>query len=346
LYVLLFEDAQTDDVADEVPFSPNLIPALIVSSFADVPPPRQQMIVRIRPTLAHLNLLAILKKSCSSHEDAEVQKSDAAMRIAVIVPAFNEEQILGITINSIPRSIAMGNEVNIIVIDDGSSDRTSDVAHANGADIIVQHKSNLGLARAFKSGLQAAIAIDAEIMVVFDADCQFSSSEISKVVLPIVDGTADVVIGSRFEDLATAKSVPISKRLGNQLVSLIVSLVTGKLFTDTQCGFRAISRRAAMELNVWGFFTYTQEMIIILYAKQFKIVQVPVSVKYYGNRESRIVKRLPLYALKAFALILIALLRVHRFRIAMVVLALFSFIASYGIGFSLFTQLYSIIPIG
>ncbi len=242
------------------------------------------------------------------------------MKIVVIIPALNEAKSIGDVIQKIPRKIHPENEVAVVVVDDGSRDDTSERARESGADLLVKHRINRGIANAFKSGVRTALEIDADIIVNIDADGQFDPHEIFKLVKPIADGEADVVLGTRFGSEEDARRVPIVKRMGNELVTMTVSLLSGQKFTDTQCGFRAISRRAAIEMNVTGLFTYTQEMILDLVKKGFRVKEVPISVRYFANRNSRVVSSLPKYAAKSLGIILFTILRVHRKSIAAVFL--------------------------
>ena len=238
------------------------------------------------------------------------------MRIVVIVPSYNESASVGQVVRAIPRFITDNNDVRVIVVDDGSTDETSSVAHSAGADLVFKHKKNRGIAAAFKSGVRLAIQMGADIIVNIDADGQFFPEEIPMIISPILAGEADVVLGSRFADSETIRKIPLSKRIGNQLVTLLVSLMAGTRFTDTQCGFRAFSGRAAKELDVSGLFTYTQEMILDLVAKGFRVKEVPIKVRYFASRSSRVVVSLPRYASKVIGLILITLFRIHKRNIA------------------------------
>ncbi len=242
------------------------------------------------------------------------------MKIVVIIPALNEAASIGKVIRRIPRKIHPTNEVVVVVVDDGSHDLTSEKAKESGANLIVRHQTNQGIANAFKSGVRAAQAIDADIIVNIDADGQFDPHEIPDLVQPIINNEADLVLGTRFSSEESARRIPLAKRIGNQLVTGAVSFFSGKHFSDTQCGFRAISRTAAKEMGVSGLFTYTQEMILALAKKGFRIKEVPIHVQYYAKRSSRVVSSLPKYAAKSMGIILFTIIRVHRKSIAVVFL--------------------------
>ena len=148
--------------------------------------------------------------------------------------------------------------MKVLVLDDGSMDGTVQAAKEAGADKILSHVHNLGLAITFRDALDGALEMGADIIVNIDADGQYDPQEISKLVQPVVDDEADIVLGSRFDGYI--EDMPASKKLGNRVATRFVSRAAGKHFSDAQTGFRAFSRDAAMRLNVMGDFTYTQRM--------------------------------------------------------------------------------------
>lgn len=245
---------------------------------------------------------------------------DTRMKIAVNIPAFNEEQQIGLVIKRIPRTMIEANEVLVLVVDDGSVDSTAENAKLAGADYILRHQSNLGVAHAFQSGIGRALDLDVDIIVNIDGDGQFDPEEIPNLIAPIIDDECDIALGSRFLDRNNLR-IPISKRLGNRIISLIVSTLTGHRIRDTQCGFRALSKRAAENLVVSGIFTYTQEMILDLSFRRFRLREVPISVRYFPERESRVVKSMSRYAFKALGVLLIALVRHFARRAAVFIIA-------------------------
>jgi glycosyltransferase involved in cell wall biosynthesis len=248
------------------------------------------------------------------------------MKIVVQIPALNEAASIAGVIKAIPRKIYTENEVLVLVVDDGSTDKTSEVAREVGADFVVRHPVNRGIAKAFKTGVKYGYKIGADIIVNIDADGQFDPEEIPRLIHPIVTNKADVVLGSRFSLDENARKVPMAKRIGNQLVTTTISIISGQRFTDTQCGFRAFSRRAAEELDVLGLFTYTQEMIIDLVSKGFRIREIPIKIRYFEQRKSRVVSSLPKYASKAIGLILLTLLRIHSKSVSLILLCQMSLI--------------------
>ena len=167
------------------------------------------------------------------------------MHIAVTIPAYNEEETIGNVIKNIPRDC--GESVTIIVVDDGSTDNTYEEALKAGADRIIQHSHNMGLAKTFRDGLEAAVEMGADIVVNIDADGQYEEKEIPKLITPIIDGKADIVLGSRFD--GWIEKMPFRKKIGNKISTMITSFASGMKISDAQTGFRAFSREAAKNLS-------------------------------------------------------------------------------------------------
>ncbi|MDA1060785.1 MAG: glycosyltransferase family 2 protein [bacterium] len=220
------------------------------------------------------------------------------MNLAILIPALNEEKTIGRVIDSIPKNLS----AKIIIVDDGSTDDTAKIAKSKGA-IVVKHGKNKGLGKAFQSGLDKALDIKAEILVTIDADGQFDTKEIPKLIKPITNGIADLATGSRFLSKKTPKNMPWIKKWGNHQLARIISWATGQKFHDVSCGFRAYSAEAMLNLNVFGKFTYTQETILDLAYKGLNIVEVPVTVEYFKDRNSRIASNIPAYAYKSAKII-------------------------------------------
>lgn len=224
------------------------------------------------------------------------------MQIIVTIPAFNEEHQIASVIHKIPRKI-LDYEVKVLVVDDGSSDNTVEQAKLAGADYVYSHSQNLGVARTFMSCLQISQRMNADIVVNIDADNQFNPQEIPNLVEPIVNKQADVVLGSRFID-SSFRNIPLAKRVGNLIIGWIVSIIISQRIRDTQCGFRAMSKDAVKLIQLSGLFTYTQEMILALSFQRAIIIEIPISVKYFRGRKSRVVKSIPKYAFKSIGVIL------------------------------------------
>ena len=224
------------------------------------------------------------------------------MKMVVLVPAFNEEKNIENTIRSIPKKIFGIDEVKVLVVDDGSTDKTMDKAMNGGAYRVVSHTTNTGVGAAFMTGVRNAISMNADILVAVDADSQFDSNQIPELISPILNNQADVVIGSRFKE-GKPKNIPRIKYLGNMIFTRIVSGLVQQKFTDTQTGFRAYSKKALLNISVVNDFTYTQEVLIDLKFKGMQITEVPITVKYDDKRKSRVVKNIFSYSSKVLAII-------------------------------------------
>ncbi|MFZ2187745.1 MAG: glycosyltransferase family 2 protein [Candidatus Moraniibacteriota bacterium] len=211
------------------------------------------------------------------------------MRLIVNLPAFNEEAKIENTIKNIPRTFIGIDEVLVQVIDDGSTDRTVQEAHAGGADIVISHDGNRGLGVMFRTARESALENGADILVNIDADGQFDPNDIQKIIDPILAHTADMVIADRFSK-STAENIPFLKDKLNRLGAWIVGSALGRPVVDLTCGFRGHNRETLLRLNDPAGFTYTQETIIDAIGKNLKLTWIPVQVTYFEGRKSRVVK--------------------------------------------------------
>jgi glycosyltransferase involved in cell wall biosynthesis len=214
------------------------------------------------------------------------------MKLVVQIPCFNEETTLPITVRDIPRTIEGINNVEILVIDDGSTDHTIKIAEKLGIDHIIRFNKNKGLARAFTAGLEASIKLGADIIVNTDADNQYKGEDIPKLVKPILDGKADIVVGDR--RVNTIKHFSPTKKVLQRLGSWVLRKLSGTNIPDVTSGFRAYSRDAALRLNIVSPFTYTLESIIQAGKKHITIAHVPIRTNE-KLRESRLFKSIPDY---------------------------------------------------
>jgi len=221
-----------------------------------------------------------------------------------MIPAYNEEATIGEVIKNIPREIEGISKVEVLVVNDGSTDKTVEVSMKAGADKVVSHSINKGVGAAFSTGIDNALKMDADVIVNIDADGQFDAEDIPKLVEPIVLNKGEIAVGSRFLKKEFEPEMPFVKKLGNKVFTWLVNFLSRQKFTDTQCGFRAYSREAALKLTLFGNFTYTQEVFIEACAKGLKIVEVPVKVKYKNIRKSKVVKNPISYAIRALTIIL------------------------------------------
>jgi glycosyltransferase involved in cell wall biosynthesis len=223
------------------------------------------------------------------------------MKLIIQIPCFNEEAILAETLTAIPRTMEGVDGVEIMVIDDGSSDGTSRVARQSGADHILRLPRNQGLARAFSAGIEHAIGLGADIIVNTDADNQYCADDIPALIAPIVQGEADIVIGER--PIGSIEHFSPVKKFLQNLGSATVRFFSQTDVKDAPSGFRALSRRAAMRLNVFNEYTYTLETIIQAGQKHMAIASVPIRVNQ-PTRESRLVRNIPDYVRRSVATIL------------------------------------------
>jgi len=206
------------------------------------------------------------------------------MKLVVQIPCLNEEATLPAALASIPRSIPGIDVVEVLVIDDGSTDRTIETARACGADHIVRFRRRKGLAYGFMAGLDAALRLGADIIVNTDADNQYPADQIPRLIAPILAGQADMVIGDR--GVAEVSHFSLGKRRLQTLGSWVVRKVSGTDVPDTTSGFRALTREAALRINIVSEFTYTLESIIQAGKKRLAIASVRIEAR--ETRPSRL----------------------------------------------------------
>ena len=207
------------------------------------------------------------------------------MKLIVQIPCFNEEKTLASTVETIPRQIKGIDKVEILIIDDGSTDNTVSVAKTIGVDHIVKNIKNMGLATTFFVGINASLKLGADIIVNTDGDNQYQGQDIPKLIAPILKGEADIVIGDRNTDNLRHFSGP--KRKLEKLGSFIVRVLSDTNVIDAVSGFRAFSREAAMKTNIVSDFSYTIETIIQGSNKRMVIANVPIGTNPV-TRESRL----------------------------------------------------------
>jgi glycosyltransferase involved in cell wall biosynthesis len=213
-------------------------------------------------------------------------------KLIIQIPCFNEEGYLGETLAALPRSVPGFDEVETLIIDDGSTDATAEVARQAGATYLLRFPVRLGLAQAFSAGLDAALKLGADVIVNTDADNQYRGSDIARLVAPILAGQAEMVIGDRAPH-RMAHFGP-AKRLLQGVGSWVVRQLSGTTVPDAASGFRAFSRRAALRLNVFTKFTYTLETIIQAGKKHIPIAHVRIQTNA-ETRPSRLFARISTY---------------------------------------------------
>lgn len=211
------------------------------------------------------------------------------MKLVIQIPCYNEEKSLPITLNALPKIIEGIDEIEILIINDGSTDNTVEVAKGLGVKNIVEMPHNSGLAKAFVAGINASLSIGADIIVNTDADNQYCADDIEKLVKPIIDGSADIVIGSR--PVSKIQHFSLLKKMLQKLGSFVMRLISSTDVEDAPSGFRAFSRNAALQLNVFDNYTYTLETIIQAKAKGLILECVPINVNP-DLRKSKLVKNI------------------------------------------------------
>lgn len=230
------------------------------------------------------------------------------MKLIIQIPCFNEEEALPTTLGELPREVEGFDTVEWQIIDDGSTDRTVEIARRLGVEHIVQLGKNLGLAHAFMAGLHAALKQDADVIVNTDADNQYCAADIPRLTEPILAGQAEIVIGSRPISEISHFSRP--KKILQHFGSWVVRLASGTRIPDAPSGFRAISRDAALQLNVFNNYTYTLETIIQAGRKNIPIASVPIRVNP-NLRQSRLFKSIFSY-IKRSILIIVRIFVVYK----------------------------------
>ncbi len=212
------------------------------------------------------------------------------MKLIVQIPCYNEEETLPETVRDIPRQIDGIDEVEILVIDDGSTDKTIEVAKSAGVDHIVKNTCNKGLAQTFLVGLDASLRLGADIIVNTDGDNQYKGEDIPKLIAPILKGQADIVIGDRQTDKIPHFSS--TKKKLQKFGSFVVRILSKTDVPDVVSGFRAFSREAAMQMNIVSAFSYTIETVIQAGKKNLAVANVPVGTNP-KTRESRLFQSIP-----------------------------------------------------
>lgn len=222
-------------------------------------------------------------------------------KLLVYMPALNEGETINSVLESIPKTLECFTDIELLVVNDGSADNTEDEATKAGATVI-SHLYNRGVGAAFQSAVNYALETNANIMVSIDADGQFDVSQIVSMTTPILEKKSDFSIGNRFYG-EKPKRMPKIKYFGNKQMSRIISFVSKVKIDDASCGFRAYSRDCMLNLNLQGSFTYTHETILDLLHKGYRVSQIPVKVKYFEGRVSRVANNLFVYGFRTSKII-------------------------------------------
>jgi glycosyltransferase involved in cell wall biosynthesis len=225
------------------------------------------------------------------------------LRLLVMIPALDEQDTVGDVVRGVPADIPGIGSIEVVVVDDGSSDATAERARTAGARVVA-HPVRRGVGAAFHTGIATALESGADLIVSIDADGQFDPADIPALVEPVRSGRADFASASRFADPTLTPAMPAAKLWGNRVMSRLIGGLAGERFHDVSCGMRCYSRRAALQLHLLGRFTYTQEVFLNLAFKDLRIVEVPIRVR--GEREfgeSRVANNLWRYAARAALII-------------------------------------------
>jgi glycosyltransferase involved in cell wall biosynthesis len=214
------------------------------------------------------------------------------VKLIIQIPCYNEAETLPQTVAALPRLIPGIDKIEVLVIDDGSTDNSSEIAKSIGVDHIIRHKRNKGLAATFSKGLQACLMHGADIIVNTDADNQYLADDIIHLVEPILRGDAELVVGDR--GVTTVESFSPLKRQLQRLGSWVVGQAANLNVPDATSGFRALSREAALHTLVLNEYSYTLETIIQAGAKRLPVAYVSVRTNH-PTRPSRLMKSIPHY---------------------------------------------------
>jgi glycosyltransferase involved in cell wall biosynthesis len=229
------------------------------------------------------------------------QSAREPVKLVIQIPCYNEEAALPATLADLPREIAGVDVVEWLVVNDGSTDRTVEVALAAGVDHVVSFPVHMGLAHAFMAGLKHALDLGADIIVNTDADNQYRAEDIPALIAPILERRAQFVIGDR--PIATISHFSQTKRRLQRLGSQVVGIVSGTSIRDAPSGFRALSREAALQMNVFDSYTYTLETIIQAGLSGIRVASVPIAATP-ETRPSRLVRSIGDYVVRSIGSIL------------------------------------------
>ncbi len=227
------------------------------------------------------------------------------MKLIVTIPALNEEETIADVIREIPRSIAGLRAVEVLVLDDGSTDGTVNAALAAGADYVVSNGRNRGLAYTFQRALREAVARGADVIVNTDADNHYDQTRIPDLIAPVLEGEADIVVGSR---VLKGLKMKAANKHGNRVANFLLQRLLNIEGIDVSSGYRAYSREAAMTLNVFSGHTYTHETLFNAIDRGLRVVSVPLPARAV-DRPSRLITSLPRHVWRAGTVILQAMLR-------------------------------------
>jgi glycosyltransferase involved in cell wall biosynthesis len=223
------------------------------------------------------------------------------MKLIIQIPCYNEEESLPVALSALPREVEGFDEVEWLVVNDGSTDGTVKAAWANGVDHVVDLGTNRGLAAAFMAGVEESLKLGADVIVNTDADNQYYAGDIPKLAGPIIAKKADIVVGAR--PIGSIEHFSPMKKILQRFGSRVVRMASGTDIPDAPSGFRAFSREAALRMNVFSGYTYTLETIIQAGQTGMRIISADVRVNE-DLRPSRLVKSIPAYVCRSMSTIL------------------------------------------
>ncbi len=216
-------------------------------------------------------------------------------KLVIQIPCYNEEETLQAVLEDLPKSLEGIDEIEVLVVNDGSTDRTAEIAIQHGAKVF-DIKPNKGLANAFRSGLQEALKLGADVIVNTDGDNQYKASDIKSLIQPILAEEAEMVVGAR--SISNIKEFSPLKKVLQKFGSAVLRLLSSTKVEDAPSGFRALSREAALKLNIFDNYTYTMETLVQAGAKGLRVVSVPIGVNP-KLRDSKLMKNIFSYVLKS-----------------------------------------------
>lgn len=236
------------------------------------------------------------------------------VKLLIQIPALNEAATLGQTLSELPRSLPGVDQIQVLVVDDGSHDATAEIARAYGADVF-SFPARQGLARVFATALRLSLERGADVIVHTDADNQYPARFIPALIQPVLDGKADMVIGAR--PIERIRQFSTLKKILQVVGSAVVRLLSGVDVVDAPSGFRAYSREAALRLTIVSGFTYTLETLLQAKAKGLTVTSVPIEVNTV-TRPSRLFKNIPIYLARSFSTIVRIQLLYHPMELFMI----------------------------
>lgn len=218
-------------------------------------------------------------------------------RLLIAIPCLNEAASVGELILKIPKSIVGVSLITTLVIDDGSTDDTAQLVKNLEVEII-SHKINKGLGAVFRTASDYALSKKYDYLVIIDGDLQFEPSEIPSLLMPLVENECDVVVGNRFADDRIIPDMGRPKKVGNRIVTKVINILTKSNYSDVSSGFRGYSREALLRLNTNFDFNFSQEILLEISFHKLKVIEIPVTVRYFEGRKSRVANNLARYGIR------------------------------------------------